>query len=34
MNLFAIRKHADRILHPLVSLLARSPLTTPIVWTG
>lgn len=26
MNLFALRKQADRILHPLVSTLARSPL--------
>lgn len=27
MNLFALRKTADRILHPVVSLLARSPLS-------
>lgn len=26
MNLFALRKQADRVLHPLVSTLARSPL--------
>lgn len=26
MNLFAIRKHVDRLLHPIVASLAKLPL--------
>ena len=32
MNLFAIRKHVDRILHPIVSSLAKLPLSAN-AWT-
>lgn len=33
MNLFAARKHIDRVLHPVVSTLARLPIHAN-VWTG
>jgi archaetidylinositol phosphate synthase len=33
MNLFAVRKHLDKVLHPIVSMIARLPIHAT-AWTG